>query len=643
MLSQESAMVLANSRNGLGEELFQSLLHQYYEEIGLPGSPEREEAEFLLKHWLRIALSSSLRYLSLAETISLFEAHGPRVIVDRFTLAGTLFDACHDSESPFLTSEQREESLQRYILFRQRNRDLLVRTGYPDCCFRAATWLDYPLAPVYPVKAPVSAFGPVRRKPLRSRPDGQRLMLAHGIVDELGNERFRYTWAYRKSDRAFGDVLVPCSYEEADMWHEFDVDEGNRLDQIRGAIVDLTVQVLRLCARWISGRAHPDVEGVVCLISDYISRDTVQLVLRYDHPQRHVAFFDELGWVFSKSSERYALRGLHGLLSIATDCYVEAVSGRHAVARAGIDRLRRINPQVSSYFQVAKHPEGRFLDVIIDQYHSGAAQESESRQRVWNLFARSLGTDLTMERVTVSFYEKTENAAETQKYVESAVREALRKRERGDSSASCELNRFERQGALWRISFDGKETWVEDRAGMTYIAILLSNSYQFFDALKLSQSADGPSGGAGNTTIPGLRQEGLHYDSSQPECVTDRSGIRAIDEERRRLEEQMKLAQLRDPAAVAEIARQLEAVRKVESGAVSVVGRRRRPRRFPDEVERVGKKIGESIRRSQISIGKAHPSLGLHLRRNLRKGKRFHYSPEQRTDWLVDTGPQHNR
>jgi hypothetical protein len=187
---------------------------------------------------------------------------------------------------------------------------------------------------------------------------------------------------------------------------------------------------------------------------------------------------------------------------------------------------------------------------------------------------------------------------------------------------------FRREGKMWRLRFDGHESFVPHEAGMPYLAHLLLNPGQEIDVMALASvtSAGRPSKHVAREDAAALRPDGGAPDS-------------ILDEDAR----QSYIARLRQLAADRSIAEQSgndvdlalidDEVRAVRGELERTTGLGGRPRAFTGERERARKRISRAIDRARETIAGTHAPLGRHLDAFVRTGSSCWYKPEPSTRW----------
>lgn len=171
---------------------------------------------------------------------------------------------------------------------------------------------------------------------------------------------------------------------------------------------------------------------------------------------------------------------------------------------------------------------------------------------------------------------------------------------------------FERDGALWALTFEGQTARVADARGLPDLARLLARPGLEVHCLDL---ADRPAPAAA------------------PAAVLDDRARREIEARARDLRAEIEEAEARRDTGRAERAREeLEALVDALSGAFGLRGR---ARGLGSDVERARSAVTWRIRSAIRKIAAAHPRLGRHLENAVRTGTFCAYLPETPVRWRV--------
>jgi hypothetical protein len=172
--------------------------------------------------------------------------------------------------------------------------------------------------------------------------------------------------------------------------------------------------------------------------------------------------------------------------------------------------------------------------------------------------------------------------------------------------------RFRREGAVWRLEFDGLSVQLTHQKGFSDLARLLERPGVEVHCLEL---ADRPAETTG--TAPQL----------------DERARREIQARARELQHDIDEADAAHDLARAEQAREeLDQIVELLSGALGLGGR---SRALGSAAERARSAVTWRIRSGVKKIAKAHPQLGRHLENAVHTGTFCLYQPERPVDWHV--------
>src|SRR5437764_15204456 len=173
-------------------------------------------------------------------------------------------------------------------------------------------------------------------------------------------------------------------------------------------------------------------------------------------------------------------------------------------------------------------------------------------------------------------------------------------------------NRFQREGALWALSFNGASVTVPDAKGLHDIAWLVAHPGKEIAAADLM---------------------------GVPARVVTTGGDAVLDAKARAAYKQ-RLEELEDDLAEAESFNDTERAARAReerdflaaelAGALGLGGRERR---LADPSERARKAVTMRIRNSLGRVAKVHPDLARHLERSVRTGTFCSYEPEVPMEW----------
>lgn len=178
-------------------------------------------------------------------------------------------------------------------------------------------------------------------------------------------------------------------------------------------------------------------------------------------------------------------------------------------------------------------------------------------------------------------------------------------------------NVFQLRGDKWQLSFDGETQFLNDSAGLHYIACLLREPRRIIPVPILHEMVTG---------IPADAIKG----TSEPYFTTEthqnyRSRLEQLREDR------MKAEKNSDSSWLTRIDKETEQI-EIELSYNLGLHNNIRER---SEYLKVKRKIAEYIRRGKTAVSKRHSVLGLHLDNSIKTRGGFRYESEQEYDWLT--------
>ncbi len=194
-------------------------------------------------------------------------------------------------------------------------------------------------------------------------------------------------------------------------------------------------------------------------------------------------------------------------------------------------------------------------------------------------------------------------------------------------------NVFALQGEMWTLSYAGVTTHLKPTVGLTRIACLLAEPGRELTAGEILAQTDpaGPSP---------MSQEEAELEGLRPEVyagggmILDRRAEvhlqEAIRDLLRQRDDARDAGDTQRGALLDEQITQIAQELKVGTG----LGGRLKP--FADNLTKSHETVYQSIHRALPRITKAHPPLGKHLNRSLRRGTTFTYAPETDIRWHVE-------
>ncbi|HSE09621.1 MAG TPA: hypothetical protein VLB29_13225 [Nocardioidaceae bacterium] len=198
--------------------------------------------------------------------------------------------------------------------------------------------------------------------------------------------------------------------------------------------------------------------------------------------------------------------------------------------------------------------------------------------------------------------------------------------ERGEpSSGSDPTASMEREGRLWRATYDGRSVHLPDLRGVRDLAVLLEHPDREVAALDLA-------------TPPGEREAGTRRSGAglgAPGDLGEQIDARARAEYAERIRELQ--AELDDADSSGDDDRGARAQEELDflthelTAAYGIHG----PRRAGDPAEKARSAVTARIRAAIARIREVHPALGRHLEASVRTGRFCSYRPERPMTWVV--------
>jgi hypothetical protein len=174
-----------------------------------------------------------------------------------------------------------------------------------------------------------------------------------------------------------------------------------------------------------------------------------------------------------------------------------------------------------------------------------------------------------------------------------------------------EVNVFRQDGKQWRVCYQGKEIFMPDSKGMTYIQFLLQHSDRDVAAIELQGLRDQKP-----ITDDIITDTDLSPDMRQ-DVVIDQEAIQQITQRLKKLKT--------TNSDSAEIPKLQAYIRQSTHGGKS--------KAFKDANEKARQAVTATVSRAISAINKQHTFLGTHLKNSIQQGKIYRYSPEIPTNW----------
>jgi tetratricopeptide (TPR) repeat protein len=197
--------------------------------------------------------------------------------------------------------------------------------------------------------------------------------------------------------------------------------------------------------------------------------------------------------------------------------------------------------------------------------------------------------------------------------------------------ASAPRDRFQREGELWTVSFDGKVVHLKDSKGLRQLAHLLAQPGRELHATDLEALVNGPA----EPSTPGRSRNadhgelGVRADFGDAGELLDAEARTAYKARLDELQEEIDEAEDFNDSERAERAREeREFLIRELARAVGLGGR---DRKAASHAERARLNATRAIRSAMTSVAKVHPALGEHLAATIRTGRYCSYTPDPRS------------
>ena len=190
---------------------------------------------------------------------------------------------------------------------------------------------------------------------------------------------------------------------------------------------------------------------------------------------------------------------------------------------------------------------------------------------------------------------------------------------RPDSAALEPSAELRREGEVWRLRFNGRQSLLHSSKGLVDLARLLGRPGEDIHVLDL-------------VGAPGSERR----DAQRVDLALDR---RALQSYRRRLAELDEA--LAEAEASTDLGRQSKLVGEREAllrQLAADTGRRGRPRRLNDPVERARKAVASRLHDAIRRVKSVDRAAGVHLEQSIRTGVQCAYRPTSPLRWLISPG-----
>jgi hypothetical protein len=627
-------------------------------------------------HGFLPCFSEAMQHLPAEQATTLFESTAPLALWQRSTLLRCFLDPSF----PFYALDELADLIEEYVRYRERSRDLLMETGYPNQSFARSAWLDGLLTPVYPVKLPVSVYKSPADPELIVQFEAQGLL----PTDDEGNRLYRYLWTKQEGVLWWSgsptitrglDVNEPldleqlCPYSDAALLYGMPEKTARTLDECRPRFVQLQLDVLHICLRCLRSRDASSLwPDALTALTRALSADVVREQLRVCAIYERLPLGEQLAWRFGRSVRPHLAGGLSDLLVLAGHIEKELRLGTIGETKRVLTRHQPDLAELQSYFQVVGKPVQGQIDAVLHGFLSFGARDKafweEFTQRVNDAIQEEfdqeevglsvrLKPDLgqKFQMILLPFWEaEVRNLQETGEALSLRYQTPDAQRTAGVKSGwpPAVGNVFRQRGKGWHLQFGSSADaiWLPDAKGLGYIHRLLELRGETISALDLQRTSHGTAAGPADhpyarLTAEQLEEEGLSVagpeGTSPSRSSSDRKESRrdlaeakkGLETAKRQLEEALQRGDTRRAPVLAETVHGLEReIRRTE-------GHHGSPRNDHEPRQKARKAVGNRIRAALVAISKHHQALGDHLRAHLDLGEDLRYESDHSVRWVL--------
>jgi hypothetical protein len=585
---------------------------------------------------------------------------------------------------PYYTLDELADLLEAYIDHRERNRDLLIQTGYPNKGFALCPWLDQFLTPVFPTKLAIdvgvipvgaSAHESAWRPYLFHLAD--RFTCAREPTQEDTVYTYRWAAASGPLESLCSDVFLVRSdpphwalepmprcddYQKAVLIGGLTSEIARDLEGARRHFLRIQIGLLEVCVRCLRERnadglwpaaltqllhaATPEeVQGYLSANAAYDTSELTALVKEAPYP----VLINLTG-------------GILGLVSLLGYCEGELRIGKFHKAKQEIEPILQAVGPVTHYWEVAELPIRPRLDRAIDAFWEREKQADEFHDRFIERVDAELRDLLQTQDIKISprlrlppepaqslndivqywvefqvaHWKATGQLSSFGSPLGEGVTHGLSAK--GRESAPGYL--FQRKGQRWHIVYQDCEFDLNDLKGLGCIAYLLGSPNKTFGVLELEMAVEGTScnlEGSPYRRMTGgqLEDEGLTIAArGARDTMIGNGGVQVWKEalKRRHAEKEMAI-QRGDQEAAAAAQDDLD---RLQSAFRAMMSRGGLPREFRDEIENARNRVGNAIRSALTRIQRYSEPLYRHLDNTIQRGETLGYAPDQLLPWQVD-------
>ena len=614
------------------------------------------------------SLDEALAYLPPEDALSVFERTDSGALSRRCRL----FDYLADPTTPAYTFGELADLLDALGRHLERNRDPLLRTGYPQTSFAPSPWLEWHLVLLSPTKLPVSAFGPPVDPSAPAYPSASplpphrvRLLYEEGSLptDGDGNLVYRHVWSRTARPPAWSEdgpwvvrsladpaPVEVCPYGEAAFIHGLPPDVAAHLEEGRAGLFRVKRDIVEACVRCLRARAAGALwPAVLRILTDALLWPEAQRYLEVEDLYWRSGVGDFVVPPYTMRPPDEVPGTLSALLSLVGHVEKELLVGTFDRTIAGIaEVLPETDPAgLESYFQAVGQPGQAALDAALD----GFWPLEEREQAFWEEYRSRVDAALEGEfreevvirarvkrRLVARFEPQIRTFAEWQRaHLEATGSLPVLHLAQLTTQATVDQAIFRKTGTHWTLTYGGYTAHVKDGHGIRLVAHLLQRPNREIHVLDLVAVLDADrrepqesheSLGAEGLTKLGLRVAG----DAEGELLLDARAKSEYEQRITELGEQLEEAMAFDDTERVAIIEQERAFIAHELAAA--YGLDGKPRRTVTSAERARTRVRKLIKAARQQIAVHHPSLAYHLQA-VKTGIYCSYSPDptDAIDW----------
>jgi hypothetical protein len=604
------------------------------------------------------SLEEALAFLPREQALSAFEQTDPITLSKRAQLIPYLADLT----SPSYSALELADLLDAYGLHLDRNRNSLIRTGFPETRFAPSPWLDWHLTLVSPTKIPINAVAlpdPTHSGDLDryTAPFHQDTLSQHEVNTDL---MYSYAWSRESVPPMWtknGPFLVrsleqrlpfeSCRYEQAALMAGLSPEVAVQLERGRTKLFDVKEKIVSACARCLrTGDSEMLWQNVLDVLIDSLLWQDARRCLEVEEIYWQAGIAECVVPSFWLRAPDEVPGTLSALLTLAGHVEKELRIGTFNATISGMKRVLAGASLVTieSYFQIVGRPDQAAVDAVLDGFWSLEVQE----RPFWNEFRRRINEAIETElreEVIVRVPVRRGLAAKFEPYLRTfaewqhAHLEATGTLVPLDlspsSNAAPRPNVFRREGQIWTVQYEGKLVHLQDVRGMRYLAVLLAHPNREFHVLELVRLVMGtaadpnPSQASRDReALAGLQQSDWGFgDAGQMIDDPTRSDVeQRLKEILVEIDEKLELGD-------ADGADQLRTEQEmIVQYLAATLGLGKRPRAAASTVDRTRTSVTKRISDARKRIAEHHPALALHLRA-IKTGTYCTYAPDVPVSW----------